>query len=98
MEETMKEIRPIHYDGELLSLVNLIKSNSLEGNMVIEVLQTGDEALIRQMLANFGNPESIQWHNVTLASPWSQWQIDQAVEDLKSIKPPELATARFWAW
>jgi len=94
----MKEIRPIHYDGELLSLVNLIKSNTLEGNMVIEVLQTGDEALIRQMLANFGNPESIQWHNVTMSSPWSQWQIDQAVDDLKMIKPAELGTARFWAW
>ena len=94
----MKDIRPIHYDGELMSLVNLVKSNTMEGNRVIEILQTGDEYLIRQMLTNFGNPENPQWRDITMASPWSNWQIDQAVEDLKMIKPSELGTLRFWAW
>jgi len=94
----MKEFRPIHYDGELASLVNLVKSNTIEGNRVIEVLRTGDEFLIRQMLVNLGNPESLEWHDTTMASPWSDWQIDQAVEDLKMIKPPELGALRFWAW
>ena len=37
----MKDIRPIQYDGELMSLVNLVKSNTMEGNRVIEVRNTG---------------------------------------------------------
>ena len=99
----------IHYDPQLTSLVNLVKSNTPEGDLVMEVLRTGDEPLIREMLRNFGKPGT-QWESITTAFPWTDWQIDQAVTDLNTIKPDsvkaqsEIAADEgvegisFWAW
>jgi hypothetical protein len=88
----------IEYNNELSTLIDLVKSETSEGERVIQVLKTGDEELIRHMLRNFGNPENADWKDITSASPWSDWQIDQAVTDLNVIKPPELADPYFWAW
>ena len=98
----------IRYNHELATLIDLVKSNTPESERVIEVLKTGDEEVIRHMLRNFGSPEDYVWKDITSASPWSDWQIDQAVLDLKTIKPvPDAlgtlklaSTGRgtFWAW
>jgi hypothetical protein len=98
----------IRYQAELATLVELVKSNTYEGDQVIEVLKSGDEEMIRHMLRNFGNPEVVEWAAVKMASPWADWQIDQAVEDLNMIKPPEASAkmfaaggstqGKFWAW
>jgi hypothetical protein len=88
----------IGYNHELTTLINLVKSETPEGFRVIEILKTGDEGKIRHMLKNFGNPEYPEWGDITSASPWADWQIDQAVKDLNVIKPAELADPYFWAW
>jgi hypothetical protein len=94
----MVEQGPIDYNHELATLIDLVKSETSEGERVIEVLRRGDEKEIRQMLRNFGNPEDNYWKDITSASPWADWQIDRAVEDLNTIKPPEAADPYFWAW
>jgi hypothetical protein len=109
MEEKMYQeptYRPISYQAELATLVELVKSG--KGDRVIEVLKTGDEELIRHMLRNFGNPEDTEWADYTTASPWADWQITQAVEDLNMIKPEDAEVkffaaggstqGKFWAW
>ncbi len=93
----MEQQGPIDYNHELVTLINLIKSNSPESERVIKVLRTGDEKEIRRMLVNFGNPGDDEWGYITSASPWANWQIDQAVKDLMIIKP-EMEALYFWAW
>lgn len=93
----MEQQRPIEYNHELISLINLVKSNTPESERVINVLRSGDEKEIRRMLVNFGNPEDYDWRDVTTASPWAEWQIDQAVKDLSLFKP-KMETLSFWAW
>ena len=94
----MRESRSIRYEEELTSLVNLVKSNTIEGNRVIEVLRTGDEYKIRYMLKNFGNPEIADWQEDTTTLPWTDMQIDEAVKDLNIFRPSELNAIKFWAW
>jgi hypothetical protein len=104
----MESSESIRYQAELATLVELVKSNTYEGNQVIEVLKTGDEEMIRHMLKNFGNPEVAEFADIKTASPWADWQIDQAVADLHMIKPDEpqamlfgageVATGKFWGW
>jgi hypothetical protein len=110
MEEKMLGPQSIRYQAELATLVELVKSNTYEGNHVIDVLKTGDEEAIRHMLRNFGNPDVAEFADIKTASPWADWQIDQAVEDLNMIKPEDeenfpksfaaggVATGKFWAW
>ncbi|MGE5222256.1 MAG: hypothetical protein ACM3PY_07455 [Omnitrophica WOR_2 bacterium] len=93
----MEQQKPIDYNHELVSLINLVKSFTPESERVIKVLRTGDEEAIRRMLVNFGNPEDYEWADITTASPWANWQIDQAVKDLMIIKP-EMEALSFWAW
>jgi hypothetical protein len=94
----MNGISPVGYSHQLASLVALVKSNTEEGNYVMSILQEGNEMQVRNMLMNFGNPTSIEWHHFTMAAPWTEFQINAAVEDLDAMKPPEQVSAKFWAW
>ena len=106
--EPIDPINPIRYQAELATLVALVQSGTYEGDQVMGVLKTGDEPEIRHMLQNFGNPADPIWGKITAASPWADWQITQAVDDLNMIKPEtvlpqsfaggEAAAGRFWAW
>ena len=86
------------YEVQLASLVKLVQSGTIPGDNVSDVLKSGDEPMIRDMLTNFGNPETV-WGTYTTAMPWTQWQIDQAVADINAIKPDGVTVqGRFWAW
>lgn len=98
MDQQSQQPGQIEYNHELATLIDLVKSETPEGERVIEVLRTGNEEVIRHMLRNFGNPEVYDWKDITSASPWSDWQIDQAVIDLNVIKPPDVEDPYFWAW
>jgi hypothetical protein len=94
----MKMLASRPYEIQLASLVKLVQSDTPQGNQVTDVLKSGNEDDIRQMLMNFGNPGT-EWAPVTTALPWTPWQIDQAVADLNMIQPSGVTTsARFWAW
>jgi len=98
MDQKYPQPSQIEYNHELSTLIDLVKSETPQGERVIEVLRTGNEEIIRHMLRNFGNPEDYDWKEITSASPWSDWQIDQAVKDLNVIKPPDAVDPYFWAW
>lgn len=95
MEQTQGTI---DYHHEFSTLIRLIQSNTPQSERVIKVLKTGDEKLIRHMLTNFGNPEDPDWSDITMATPWADWQINQAIQDGLTVKPPVQAALSFWIW
>ncbi len=87
----------IDYNHELATLIELIKSNTPEGERVIEVLKSGNEGEIRRMLINFGNLDDDDWKNITIASPWTNWQINEVITDRNKIYNPDVE-GPFWGW